>query len=96
MSTTPPLMPQSDPTEELVRIERRRKAVVRQRRRSRFRTVVAVLAVAGAAVGGFYVGKAFSTAPGEQLKTSDRGLQRITLTDTVGVRTVTVVTRGTP
>ena len=89
-------MPQSDPTEELVRIERRRKAVVRQRRHSRIRTFVAILAVGGAAVGGFYVGKAFSDAPGEQLKTSDRGLQRVTLTATVGVRTVTVVTRGTP
>jgi hypothetical protein len=89
-------MPQSDPTEELVRIERRRKAVVRQRRRSRFRTLVAVLAVGGAGVGGFYVGKAYSTAPGAQLKTSDRGLQQVTLTDTVAVRTVTVVTRRTP
>lgn len=89
-------MPQSDPTEELVRIERRRKAVVRQRRRSRLRTLVAVLAVGGAGVGGFFAGKAFSHAPGEQLKTSDRGLQRVTLTDTVAVRTVTVVTHRTP
>ena len=55
-----------------------------------------MLALAGVAAGGFLVGQAFTEAPGTQLKTSDRGLGRVTVTDTVAVRTVTVVTRGTP
>jgi hypothetical protein len=92
----PPLTPPHEPTEELVRIERRRKAAVRQRRRSRMRSVFVVLALGGAAAGGFLVGKALTHAPGPQLKTSDRGLARFTVTDTVAARTVTVVTRGTP
>jgi hypothetical protein len=98
VSYQPPSLPPPlhDPTEELVRIDRRRKAVVRQRRRSRIARFVVVLALGGAAVGGFLVGQALSEAPGEQLKTSDRGLARITVTDTVAARTVTVVTRGTP
>ena len=98
MSYRPPSLPppQHDPTEELVRIDRRRKAVVRQRRRSRIARVFVVFALAGAAAGGFLVGQALTEAPGEQLRTSDRGLARVTVTDTVAVRTVTVVTRGTP
>jgi hypothetical protein len=96
MSMQPPLMPPHDPTEELVRIDRRRKAVVRQRRRSRIARFFVVVALAGAAAGGFLVGRALTDAPGPQLKTSDRGLARITVTDTVAARTVTVVTRGTP
>ncbi|HEY3614951.1 MAG TPA: hypothetical protein VGK92_14660 [Gaiellales bacterium] len=98
MSYVPPSLPppQHDPTEELVRIDRRRKAVVRQRRRSRIARVFVVLALGGVAAGGFLVGREFSDAPGPQLKTSDRGLARVTVTDTVAARTVTVVTRGTP
>jgi hypothetical protein len=96
VSMQPPVMPPHEPTEELVRIERRRKAAVRQRRRSRIRGVFVVLALGGAAVGGFFVGQALTEAPGAQLKTSDRGLARVTVTDTVAARTVTVVTRGTP
>ncbi len=91
-----PPLPPSEPTEELVRIERRRRAAVRQQRRSRIRSVLVVLAVGGAAAGGFLVGRALTESPGPQLKTSDRGLARITVTDTVAARTVTVVTRGTP
>ena len=79
-----------------MRIERRRQAAVRQRRHSRFRTVLALMAIAGAGVGGFYLGQALTDAPGPELTTSDRGLERITVTETVAARTVTVVTRGTP
>jgi hypothetical protein len=79
-----------------MRIERRRKAAVRQRRHSRLRTLLALLAIAGAGVGGFSLGRALTEAPGPTLTTSDRDLARITVTDTVAARTVTVVTRGTP
>jgi hypothetical protein len=79
-----------------MRIERRRKAVVRQRRHSRLRGLLALLAIAGAGVGGFYLGQALTEAPGPAVTTSDRSLARITVTDTVAARTVTVVTRGTP
>ena len=96
MSMPPPLLPPHEPTEELVRIERRRKAAVRQRRRSRIGRAAVVLALGGAAAAGFLVGQALTQAPGPQLRTSDRGLARVTVTDTVAARTVTVVTRGTP
>jgi hypothetical protein len=96
VSAQPPLLPPHDPTEELVRIDRRRKALVRKRRRSRIARVVVVLALGGAAVAGFLVGQALTKAPGAPLRTSDRGLARITVTDTVAARTVTVVTRGQP
>lgn len=79
-----------------MRIERRRRAAVRQRRHSRLRWLLALLAIAGAGVGGFFLGQGLTEAPGPELTTSDRGLSRITLTETVAARTVTVVTRGTP
>ena len=69
---------------------------MRQRRHSRLRTVFALLAIAGAGVGGFYLGKALTDAPGPALTTSDRPLMRVTVTETVAARTITVVTRGTP
>ena len=94
--STPPPLPPPEPTDELVRIERRRKAAVRQRRHSRLRTLLALLAIAGAGVGGFFLGQALTKAPGPELTTSDRALTRVTVTDTVAARTVTVVTRGTP
>jgi predicted anti-sigma-YlaC factor YlaD len=95
LSTPPPLTP-PDPTDELVRIERRRKAAIRQRRHSRLRTLLVVLLLAAAGAGGFFVGQALTEAPGPQLTTSDRGLARVTVTETVAARTITVVTRGTP
>jgi len=79
-----------------MRLERRRKAAVRQRRHSRLRTFLAVLLIAGAGVGGFLLGQALTEAPGPELTTTDRGLARVTVTETVAARTVTVVTRGTP
>lgn len=79
-----------------MRLERRRKAVVRQRRYSRLRTLLVVLLLGGAAVGGFFLGQALTQAPGPELTTTDRGLARVTVTETVASRTVTVVTRGTP
>jgi hypothetical protein len=79
-----------------MRLERRRKAAVRQRRHSRLRGLLAVLLIAGAGVGGFFLGQALTEAPGPALTTSDRGLARVTVTETVASRTVTVVTRGTP
>jgi hypothetical protein len=94
--SSPPLPPPSEPTDELLRIERRRKAAVRQRRHSRLRKLLVLLALAGAGVGGFLLGQALSEAPGPELTTSDRGLKRVTLTETVAARTITVVTRGTP
>jgi hypothetical protein len=94
--STPPPLPPSGPTEELLRIERRRKAAVRSRRHTRLRALLVVLAVAAAGVGGFFVGQALTEAPGPELTTSDRGLARVTLTETVAARTITVVTRGTP
>jgi hypothetical protein len=96
LSTPPPLPPPSGPTEELQRIERRRKAVVRSRRYSRLRGLLVVLAIAGAGAGGFFLGEALTRAPGPELTTSDRGLRRVTLTETVAARTITVVTRATP
>jgi hypothetical protein len=65
---------------------------VRQRRHSRLRKLLILLVLAGAAVGGFLVGQALTEAPGPELTTSDRGLTRVTLTETVATRTVTVVT----
>ena len=79
-----------------MRLERRRKAAVRQRRHSRLRGLLVRAAVAGAGVGGFFVGQALTEAPGPELTTTDRGLARVTVTETVASRTVTVVTRGTP
>jgi len=69
---------------------------VRQRRHSRLRGLLAVLLIAGAGVGGFFLGQALTEAPGPELTTTDRGLVRVTVTETVASRTVTVVTRGTP
>jgi hypothetical protein len=94
--STPPPLPPPGPTDELLRIERRRQSAVRQRRHSRLRTVLALFAIAGAGVGGFYLGRALTDAPGPELTTSDRALARVTVTETVAARTVTVVTRGTP
>ena len=74
---------------------RRRKAAVRQRRHSRLRKLLVLLLLAGAAVGGFFVGQALTEAPGPELTTADTGLQRVTLTETVATRTVTVVTGST-
>ena len=48
------------------------------------------------AVGGFSVGQALTEAPGPEMTTSDRALARVTVTETVAARTITVVTRGTP
>ena len=79
-----------------MRLERRRKAAVRQRRHSRLRGLLAVLLIAGAGVGGFFLGQALTEAPGPELTTTDRGLVRVTVTETVASRTVTVLTRGTP
>jgi len=79
-----------------MRLERRRQAAVRQRRHSRLRGLLAVLLIAGAGVGGFFLGQALTEAPGPELTTTDRGLARVTVTETVASRTVTVVTRGTP
>ena len=55
-----------------------------------------MLALAGAGAGGFFLGQALTEAPGPELTTSDRGLARVTVTETVAARTVTVVTRGKP
>jgi hypothetical protein len=96
LSTPPPLTPPAGPTDELIRIERRRKAAIRQRRHARVRGFLAVAAIAGAGVGGFYLGRALTEAPGQQLTTSDHSLGRVTVTETVAARTVTVVTRGNP
>ena len=96
MSATPPLPPPTGPTEELMRIEARRKAAIRRRRHSRARGFFAVAAIAGAGVGGFYLGRGLTEAPGQQLTTADHSLGRITVTETVAARTVTVVTRGNP
>ena len=96
LSTPPPLPPESGPTDELMRLERRRKAAVRQRRHSRLRRFLVVLLLGGAGAGGFFVGREVTEAPGPELTTTDRGLARITVTETVAARTVTVVTRGTP
>jgi hypothetical protein len=79
-----------------VRLERRRKAAVRQRRHSRLRGLLVVLLLGLAAVGGFFLGQALTEAPGPALTTTDRRLARVTVTETVASRTVTVVTRGTP
>jgi hypothetical protein len=96
LSTPPPLPPPPGPTDELLRIERRRKAAVRQRRHSRLRTFFTLVAIAGAGVGGFFLGQALTEAPGPGLTTTDRPLTRVTVTETVAARTITVVTRGTP
>jgi hypothetical protein len=92
LSALPPPPPQSDPTEELVRIERRRKAAVRQRRHGRLRFVLVLILLAAAGAGGFLLGQGLTQAPGPELTTSDRGLTRVTLTETVATRTITVVT----
>ncbi|MDX6573306.1 MAG: hypothetical protein QOC86_2462 [Gaiellales bacterium] len=92
LSALPPPPPQSDPTEELVRIERRRKAAVRQRRHGRLRFVLVLILLAAVGAGGFLLGQGLTQAPGPELTTSDRGLTRVTLTETVATRTITVVT----
>lgn len=79
-----------------MRIEGRRKAAIRRRRHSRLRGFFAIIAIAGAGVGGFFLGRELTEAPGQQLTTSDQRLARITVTETVAARTVTVVTRGNP
>lgn len=94
LSALPPPPPPSGPTEELLRIERRRKAAVRQRRHSRLRLLLVLVLLAAAGVGGFFVGQGLTEAPGPELTTSDRGLTRVTLTETVATRTITVVTGG--
>jgi hypothetical protein len=91
LSALPPPPPQSDPTEELVRIERRRKAAVRQRRHSRLRFLLVLVLLAAVGAGGFLAGQGLTKAPGPELTTSDRGLTRVTLTETVATRTITVV-----
>jgi hypothetical protein len=91
LSALPPPPPQSDPTEELVRIERRRKAAVRQRRHSRFRLLLVVILLGAVGAGGFLAGQGLTEAPGPELTTADRGLTRVTLTETVATRTITVV-----
>jgi len=45
-------------------------------------------------VGGFLLGQGLTQAPGPELTTSDHGLTRVTLTETVATRTITVVTGG--
>jgi hypothetical protein len=79
-----------------MRIERRRKAAARQRRNGRLRVVLALACIVGAGVGGYEVGQGLAEAPGPELTTGERGLDRVTLTETVAARTITVVTRGTP
>ena len=74
-----------------MRIERRRKAAVRQRRHSRLRFVFVLILLGGVGAGGFLLGQGITEAPGPQLTTSDRGLTRVTLTETVATRTITVV-----
>jgi len=74
-----------------VRIERRRKAAVRQRRHSRLRALLVVILLVAVGAGGFFAGQGLTEAPGPQLTTSDRGLTRVTLTETVATRTITVV-----
>jgi hypothetical protein len=96
LSTPPPFPPESGPTDELMRLERRRKAAVRQRRHSRLRRLLVVVLVGGAGAGGFVLGREITAAPGPELTTTDRGLARVTVTETMASRTVTVVTRGTP
>jgi hypothetical protein len=91
LSALPPPPPQSDPTEELVRIERRRKAAVRQRRHSRLRVLLVLALLAAVGAGGFLAGQGLTEAPGPELTTADRGLTRVTLTETVATRTITVV-----
>jgi hypothetical protein len=91
LSALPPPPPQSDPTEELVRIERRRKAAVRQRRHSRLRIFLVVILLGVVGAGGFLAGQGLTEAPGPELTTADRGLTRVTLTETVATRTITVV-----
>jgi hypothetical protein len=54
--------------------------------------LLVVLLLGAAGVGGFYVGQALTESPGPEVTTSDRGLTRVTLTETVATRTVTVVT----
>jgi hypothetical protein len=75
-----------------VRIERRRKAAVRQRRHSRFRFLLVLILLGVAGAGGFLAGQGLTEAPGPALTTADRGLTRVTLTETVATRTITVVT----
>jgi hypothetical protein len=67
---------------------------VRQRRHSRLRFLLVLILLVVVGVGGFLVGQGLTEAPGPELTTSDRGLTRVTLTETVATRTVTVVTGG--
>jgi hypothetical protein len=92
LSTLPPPPPPSEPTDELVRIEGRHKAAVRQRRHSRLRVLLVLILLGAAGAGGFFAGRGLTKAPGPELTTSDRGLTRVTLTETVATRTITVVT----
>jgi hypothetical protein len=91
LSALPPPPPPSDPTEELVRIERRRKAAVRQRRHSRLRALLVLVLLGAVGAGGYFTGRGLTEAPGPELTTSDRGLTRVTLTETVATRTITVI-----
>ena len=74
-----------------MRIERRRKAAVRQRRHSRLRVLLVLVLLAAVGAGGFLAGQGLTEAPGPELTTSDRGLTRVTLTETVATRTITVI-----
>lgn len=74
-----------------MRIERRRKAAVRQRRHSRLRVVLVLLLLGAVGAGGFLAGQGLTEAPGPELTTVDHGLTRVTLTETVATRTITVV-----
>ena len=53
LSALPPPPPPSGPTDELLRIERRRKAAVRQRRHSRLRLLLVLILLVAVGVGGF-------------------------------------------
>jgi hypothetical protein len=64
---------------------------VRQRRHSRLRALLVLVLLGAAGAGGFFTGRGLTQAPGPELTTSDRGLTRVTLTETVATRTITVV-----
>jgi hypothetical protein len=65
---------------------------VRQRRHSRLRFLLVLVLLGAAGAGGFLAGQSLTEAPGPELTTSDRALARVTLTETVATRTITVVT----
>ena len=67
---------------------------MRQRRHSRLRFLLVLILLVAVGVGGFLIGQGLTQAPGPELTTSDHGLTRVTLTETVATRTITVVTGG--